>query len=194
VDVLCLLARIYETDVLCLLDLADHESLPRQDRLALLRRPRAATPFGERVVALLEARGWSLRQAAGRVSCSAGYSSNVVHGRKRPSMRVAARLDELLEAGGELVALARTADVITPDGTPEPREEPGSRAGEAARDGGMSLSLPYVPARLVIEVSGPAGNAGLLAGTDGGREIATGRLALVPDRSPVPARTEATGQ
>ncbi len=194
VDVLCLLAAIYETDVLCLLDLADHESLPRQDRLVLLRRPRAATPFGERVVALLEARRWSLRQAAGRVSCSAGYLSNVIHGRKRPSMRVAARLDDLLDAGGELVALAQTADVITADGEPEPQERTGSRAGEAVPDGGMSLSLPYVPGRLVIEVSGPARSTGLPAGSGGGREIVTGRLALVPDRSSVPARTEATGR
>jgi hypothetical protein len=27
----------------------------------------------------------------------------------------------------------------------------------------MTLTLPYVPARLVIEVSGPAGDTGLLA-------------------------------
>ena len=38
VYVLCLLAGVYETDVLCLLDLADHESLPQQDRLVLMRR------------------------------------------------------------------------------------------------------------------------------------------------------------
>ena len=31
---LCLLAGVYDTDVLCLLDLADHESLPQQDRRA----------------------------------------------------------------------------------------------------------------------------------------------------------------
>jgi hypothetical protein len=39
VYVLFMLAEIYATDVLCPLDLADHESLPQQDRL-LLRRPR----------------------------------------------------------------------------------------------------------------------------------------------------------
>ena len=61
VYVLCMLAGIYETDVLCLLDLADHESLPQQDRLVLLRRPRAETPFGERTITLMEARGLSLR-------------------------------------------------------------------------------------------------------------------------------------
>ena len=82
---LVMLAEIYETDVLCLLDLADHESLPQQDRLVLLRRPRAATPFGEKVVALMEARGLSAAETARRVSCSAGYLCNVIHGRKRPS-------------------------------------------------------------------------------------------------------------
>ena len=51
VGVLCLLAGVYETDVLCLLDLADHESLPQQDRLVLMRRLRAETTFGERVLA-----------------------------------------------------------------------------------------------------------------------------------------------
>ena len=67
VYVLFMLAEIYETDVLCLLDLADHESLPQQDRLVLLRRPRAETPFGERVVALMEAR--ACRRAETRTAC-----------------------------------------------------------------------------------------------------------------------------
>ena len=80
--VLCLLAGVYETDVLCLLDLADHESLPQQDRLVLIRR-RAETPFGERILSLMEARGLSLRVAARRVPydartcrglCTAGSS------------------------------------------------------------------------------------------------------------------------
>src|SRR5260370_40122459 len=104
-----MLAEIYETDVLCLLDLADHESLPQQDRLVLLRRPRAETPVGGRGVALMEARGLSLRETARRVACSAGYLANVPHGRKRPSGRVAARLDDLLEGAGEGGALAGTA-------------------------------------------------------------------------------------
>ena len=89
VYVLCMLAEVYETDVLCLLDLADHESLPQQDRLVLMRRPRAATPFGETVVALMEARGLSLRETARRVPCGAGYLSNV-----------AARPQAAIRAGG----------------------------------------------------------------------------------------------
>ena len=196
---LFMLAEIYQTDVLCLLDLADHESLPQQDRLVLMRRPRAATPFGERLVALMEARGLSAAETARRVSCSAGYLCNVIHGRKRPSARVAARLDDLLEAGGELVALAETAEVVTGDGEPAPRENPPTPAGTSGEmrvsaDGGLSLSLPYVPGRLVIEVSGPAGNTGTVACEGEDPEIAGGRLALVRAATTAePARTKVTG-
>jgi len=198
VYVLFMLAEIYETDVLCLLDLADHESLPQQDRLVLLRRPRAATPFGEKVIALMEARGLSAAETARRVACSAGYLCNVIHGRKRPSRRVAARLDDLLEAGGDLAVLAETAQVVTDDGEPAARGNPPVPAGSgemrAAAAGGLSLSLPYVPGRLVIEVSGPAGNTGVVAGDGEDREIAGGRLALVRNAAPSrPARTEVTG-
>ena len=152
-----MLAEIYETDVLCLLDLADHESLPQQDRLVLLRKPRAATPFAEKVVALMEARGLSAAETARRAGCSAGYLCNVIHGRKRPSARVAARLDDLLEAGGELVALADTAEIVIGDDEPTTRDHPRGPARETppAMAGGLSLSLPYVPARLVIEIGRP---------------------------------------
>jgi hypothetical protein len=119
VYVLCLLAGVYETDVRCLLDLADHESLPQQDRLVLMRRPAAQAASGEGLLPRAETRGLSLTEAAG-------------------------------------------------DGRPLTSE-------------GMSLTLPYVPARMVIEVSGPAANPGLLAGASG---AAPGRLTLVPDRLP----------
>jgi hypothetical protein len=59
---------------------------------------------------------------------------------------------------------------------------------------GMSLTLPYVPARLVIEVSGPAANPGLLAGVADDGEVAPGRLALVRDSAPRTARTRAAGR
>ncbi len=179
VHALCMLAEIYETDVLRLLDLADHESLPQQDRLVLLRRPRAATPFGEKLVALMEARGLSAAETARRAGCSAGYLCNVIHGRKRPSARVAAGLDDLLEAGGELVTLAQTAEIVTGDDEPAPRDYPRGLAPETptVTAGGLSLSLPYVPGRLVIEISEPVPGAGQIApGTS-----VTGQLALVQD-------------
>ncbi len=183
VYVLCMLAEIYETDVLCLLDLADHEGLPQQDRLVLLRRPRAATPFGEKVVALMEARGLSAAETARRAGCSAGYLCNVLHGRKRPSARVAARLDDLLEAGGELARLAQTAEVVTGDGEPAARDHPRGPAREtsAAMAGGPSLSLPYVPGRLVIEISEPTPATGQVASPTAYPDSVTGQLALVQD-------------
>ena len=42
----------------------------------------------------------------------------------------------------------------------DPARQPGELPAPAVT-GGMSLTLPYVPARLVIEVSGPAEAAGL---------------------------------
>ena len=187
---LCLLAGVYDTDVLCLLDLADHESLPQQDRLVLMRRLPAQTTFGERVLALAEARGGlSLRELARRVPCDASHLSKVVHGRKRASLRVAARLDDLLEAAGELVALA---DATAPDDGPEPGQDPARQPGEPsapAVTGGMSLTLPYVPARLVIEVSGPAEADGRAEGGVAG--AAPGRLALVRGGSPQADGSEA---
>jgi len=183
VYVLVMLAEIYQTDVLCLLDLADHESLPQQDRLVLLRRPRAATPFGEKLVALMQARGLSAAESARRVACSAGYLCNVIHGRKRPSARVAARLDDLLEAGGELVTLGQTAEVVTGDDEPATRDHPRGPAGETppVMAGGLSLSLPYVPGRLVIEISEPAPSAGQIAPGTAYADSVTGQLALVQE-------------
>ena len=193
VYVLCLLAAVYDTDVLCLLDLADHESLPQQDRLVLTRRLRAEAPFGERVLALAEPRGLSLRELARRVPCDASHLSKVVHGRKPASLRVAARLDDLLEAAGELVTLAGTAEAA-PGDAPEPGQDPRPPAGgpRAMTGEGMSLTLPYVPARLVIEVSGPAGSPCLLISAADDSESTPGRLALVRDSLPGTARTEAT--
>jgi hypothetical protein len=116
VYVLCMLAGVFETRVLCLLDLADHESLPQQDRLVLSHCRNAGTAAG-------------------------------VEG-------------------------------------PAPRRNPGREAGgawEAA--GGFSVALPYVPARLVIEVSGLDPGPGLLPAGRDDREVAGGRLVLVRDRS-----------
>lgn len=190
VSVLLLLAEVYQTDVLCLLDLADHESLPRQERLVLLRRPRAGSPFGEKLLALMEARGLSQREVARRASCSAGYLSNVIHGRKRASRRVAASLDDLLEATGELAALAETQEIAR-DGKPAGRVSPRGQAPDVrvVQGEGITLSLPYVPGRLVIEVSGPAVGAGQLVADSKEGEALGGRLTLVRDmRPPAPAR------
>jgi hypothetical protein len=58
----------------------------------------------------------------------------------------------------------------------------------------MSLSLPYVPGRLVIEISGPAEGTAQLAGGGDDRTAAGGRLALVPRTGSTRDRgTEVTG-
>jgi transcriptional regulator with XRE-family HTH domain len=182
VYVLAMLAEVYQTDVLCLLDFADHESLPQRDLMVLTRRPRAGTPFGEKLAALMDTRGLSLRETARRVSCSAGYLSGVIQGRRRPSGRMTARLEDVLAAGGELTALAQAAGVVTrEDQNPPAPGDPGGPVREirTAPGEGFSLSLPYVPGRLVIEVSGPAATPGLAAGENAA--IAGGRLTLVRD-------------
>jgi transcriptional regulator with XRE-family HTH domain len=107
VHVLLALARLYDTDALCLLDLADHESLAPKDRLALIRPQQPPAALAE----------------------------------------------------------------------PAARKETGPR-GHAARAEalGLSLSLPFAPGRLVIEISGPAADAG-----QDRAEPAGGQLALVRD-------------
>ena len=114
--VLCMLAVIYEAEALDLLDLADHEGLPQQERLVLLRPP-----------------------------------------------------------------LAGMARAVFAGGDPQQAGSPGLAAADGAWPGaadGVLLALPYVPGRLVIEVSGPAGRAGLPAGGED-CQGAPGRLALV---------------
>jgi len=86
-----------------------------------------------------------------------------------PPARVTARLEDVLAAAGELAALAQTAQVVTHDD-----ERPAAQ--EEAPGWGFSLSLPYVPGRLVIEVSGPAVDSGQLTGGD----TTPGGLTLVP--------------
>jgi len=110
VYVLLMLARIYESGVLCLLDLADHEQLAPQDRLVLIRPPqlRAGTVAGD--------------------AASGGHA------------------------------------VIRLPGDGE----------------GLSLSLPYVPGRVVIEVSGQVGDTVQLAGGgDVDTVVAGGQLILL---------------
>jgi hypothetical protein len=107
VYVLVTLARLYDTDALCLLDLADHESLAPKDRLALIR----------------------------------------------PQQPPAAPAE------------------------PPARKETGPRGHAARADAdALSLSLPFAPGRLVIEISGPAADAG-----QDRAETAGGQLALVRD-------------
>ncbi|WP_141579641.1 helix-turn-helix transcriptional regulator [Actinomadura sp. WMMA1423] len=63
------------------------------------------TTFGERFRALMAERRVSQRRLADLVPCNDGYLSRVARGERVPSGRIAERLDELLDAGGQLAAL-----------------------------------------------------------------------------------------
>ncbi|MEZ0072256.1 helix-turn-helix domain-containing protein [Planotetraspora sp. GP83] len=61
--------------------------------------------FGERMRALMDERGQSLRGLAKQINYDVGYLSKIVNGRKPPSRSAAERIDAALDAGGSLVAL-----------------------------------------------------------------------------------------
>ncbi|QKW39669.1 helix-turn-helix transcriptional regulator [Actinomadura sp. NAK00032] len=61
--------------------------------------------FGEKVRTLMSERGISQRALARLVPCDDGYLSRVARGERSPSAAPAERLDEVLDAGGELAAL-----------------------------------------------------------------------------------------
>jgi len=61
--------------------------------------------FGRELARLMDARGTGVRELARRVPCNPGHVSNLRSGRDRPSAQLAARLDEILEAGGSLIGV-----------------------------------------------------------------------------------------
>lgn len=65
--------------------------------------------FAERLRALMHQRGLGPVAVARRVPCDPGYVSRLARGRQAASPRMARRLDEVLGADGELVALAGEA-------------------------------------------------------------------------------------
>jgi transcriptional regulator with XRE-family HTH domain len=62
--------------------------------------------FAERLAELLTERGVSGRELARRIPCDRSYVSLLAQGRRRPSPEMATRIDRLLDAGGQLAALA----------------------------------------------------------------------------------------
>ncbi|GAA4058523.1 helix-turn-helix transcriptional regulator [Actinomadura miaoliensis] len=70
--------------------------------------------FGEKLRALMAERQISQRRLAAMVPCDNGHLSKVANGVKRPSPELVERLDQLLGADGELIALSA-----------EPPESPG---------------------------------------------------------------------
>jgi len=77
--------------------------------------------FGGELQRLMQARDIGVRELARQVPCNPGYISNLRAGNKRPSPQTARRLDEVLDAGGTLAALApqrasRSRPVVKPGG------------------------------------------------------------------------------
>jgi tetratricopeptide (TPR) repeat protein len=62
--------------------------------------------FSDELRRLMAEHGIGVRKLARQVPCNPGYLSNLRNGKKRPSQQIAARLDELVDAGGLLVALS----------------------------------------------------------------------------------------
>ncbi len=62
--------------------------------------------FSEELTRLMEARHIGVRELARKVPCNPGHVSNLRQGRARPSAQLAAQLDDVLNAGGRLAALA----------------------------------------------------------------------------------------
>lgn len=104
------------------------------------------TNFGDELRRLLEERRLSLREAARRAGCSAGYLSNAAHGRKPLTPSVAARLDRVLGTGDTFAAhavnpkqdqahaQAKELAYARPDSPPRnrPRRDDSQRAANAA--------------------------------------------------------------
>ena len=176
VYVLLMLAQMYETGVLCLLDLADHENLAPHDRLMLIRLPQrpAETSSGRTLVPLADERELSPREAARPLPRSAGDLPGIGHGHNSAPGQVVGRPGHVLQS-----------DVTLAEGAPRDHvhtmERGDTPAPSLATAGGLSLSLPYVPARLVIEISDPAVNEGQGAPETDGLKSVNGRLALVQD-------------
>jgi transcriptional regulator with XRE-family HTH domain len=83
------------------------------------------TAFGDELRRLLAERGMSLNEAARQAPCNAGYLSKVASGRKRPSPKMAHRLDEVLGADGTLAALAQDAPLFDGSLSPDDRDRIG---------------------------------------------------------------------
>lgn len=70
------------------------------------RRQAPARSFSDVLDRLIRESGTEAQEIARQVPCNPGHVSRLRQGKKRPSLQVAARLDDLLGAGGELVAAA----------------------------------------------------------------------------------------
>jgi transcriptional regulator with XRE-family HTH domain len=81
------------------------------------QRPRQAgapMEFAARLRALMDSRALGVRALARQLPCDPGLISRLANGKQRPSQEIAQRLDDVLEADGELVALASASALAPP--------------------------------------------------------------------------------
>jgi transcriptional regulator with XRE-family HTH domain len=79
--------------------------------------------FGPELRRLRTERGLSLGKLAELVPCNRGYVGQLEHGDRHPSATLARKLDDVLQAGGELVALARSDAQAPMPTSPQPDDE-----------------------------------------------------------------------
>jgi DNA-binding XRE family transcriptional regulator len=106
--------------------------------------------FGGRLRALRAVRRVKVNTLARRIGCSRGYLWELERGRKQPSVDIAERLDSVLDAGGELVALAT--------GVPPGCGSWGGGIGEVRAGGAwLRLSAPGDASLVRVSVEAPVG-------------------------------------
>jgi hypothetical protein len=89
----------------------------------------------------------------GRPRSLVGDLPDITHGLNGAPGQMADRLDHVLQSDG-------TLEEVPPRDHKQTIERGGAPAQSSATAQGLSLSLPHVPARLVIEVSDPEVNEG----------------------------------
>jgi transcriptional regulator with XRE-family HTH domain len=95
--------------------------------------------FAERLAELMNERGVSGRELGRRVPCDRSYVSMLAAGTRRPSPEMAARLDALLSADGELAALAAAERPDPVTAVPAPAGHADARYVESLREGSQAL-------------------------------------------------------
>ena len=149
-----------------------------------------AMDFAGALSAAMDGRGIGVRELARRVPCDPGYVSQLRHGRKHPSPRIAARIDEVLGTGGDLAALAAAAPARTAGPDDEiaaielARRAAVSDVGEATvgalEQAADSMAVAYhatPPADLLVRVRAHLGYLGNLL--DGRKTLAEHERLLV---------------
>lgn len=109
------------------------------------------TDFGDELHHLLAERRISLREAARRAGCSAGYLSNVASGRKPLTPSLAARLDRALGSGDALTAYA-----LRPQRKDQPVRNVGLRRRRAGKLPAEEAEVAGQPVSAQAELAGGA--------------------------------------